>query len=589
MCCMSSIYSLSERELFQLKSIDPYLSRGWEQVLFQILPKLDKENQLIINEDVLAPRGIHYDRVDKKFKVAPVKTLQGLLSSAEIHNKDMIRMINYMMTVMESDSDTVSVSLEAEEVADTIESVLSQLDKVPLSDHDNPRMKHEVRKAFLYEVARWIDTIDLVVKPGLRKLNQQIAKAYLKEVFIKQQIQGMDFRSWDAFDVKEVGGIPKWVEQGVTTRKCYMVETPQFWFLIGQAESAEQNPFSFRRFLYEDDGDGYYEAFITHVAIPRPLLDNPNVVKLMQRCIGRIYTLDNTISEAVRIFVRRMRDFQNKQLVPLLQQQLRHNGADTEKVIHSRLMDYEKLFTSSILNQLPSIIQNVAKSEADQNYLFYYLDSITKQMIESIEDFRLQPITRFSASADIMSIKLASFNLLLKKSRHILCNGMDEQQKTDIMTEPLKMLSAKLESVTEEIEEFEEYREELLAYQQKQNQPKSFWNFLKRDRAPDYTMEEIREEEYKELEKFFLFIVRLEKTKRDIVVYPELEIYKSFNEEYRHYAFADGRLGVGRLPKVVRLTEDRSRFRIQDVQKVVYFDILRGFDKVVSDSLESRL
>ncbi len=578
---MSNIYSLSERELFQLKSIDPYLSRGWEQVLFQILPKLDKENQLIINEDVLAPRGIHYDRVEKKFKVAPVKTLQNLLDSADIHNKDMIRMINYMLTV----TAPANAPLEAEEVADTIESTLSQLDKVVLADHDNPRMKHEVRKAFLYGVADWIDTVDLIVKSGLRKMNQQIAKSYLKEVFIKQQIQGMDFRSWDSFDVKEIGGIPEWVEQGVITRKCYVVETPKFWFLIGQAETAEQNPFSFRRFLYEDDGDGYYEAFITHVAIPRPLLDNPNVVKLMQRCIERVYTLDNSISEAVRIFVRRIRDCQNKQLAPLLQQQLQHNGADTEKVIHSRLLDYEKLLTSSILNQLPNVIQNVAKREADQNYLFYYLDSVSKQMIESIEDFRLQPITRFSASAEIMSIKLASFNLLLKKARHILCNGMDEQQKTDIMTEPLKILSAKLEDVTEEIEEFEEYREELLAYQHKQQQPKSFWDFFRSNRAPDYTMEDIREEEYRELEKFFLFIVRLEKTNRDIVVYPEFEIYKTFNEDCRHYAFANGKLGVGRLPKVVRLPEDRSRFRVQDVQRVVYFDVLKGFDKVVSKSL----
>ncbi len=574
---MSSIYDLSDRELFQLKAVDPHLSGGWEELLFQVLPKLDKDNQLIIKEDILAPRGIHYDHKSQKFYAEKAKTLREVLETGSICNRELLQVAEYMLEIIIPTSDPVS----ADDLADSVESVLSQLKSVILDDTDKPKIKYEVLKAFLYDLAKWIDTVELVVRPGMRKINADIAKIYLKEVFIKQQIQGWDFRSWDAMDILHLEGIPDWVKDAVEQRKCYMIETDSCWFLIGQAETAEQNPFSFRRFLHEDDGGGLYRAFVNGVAIPRALVDKPEVIKLLQKSIDRIYTLDRTISGAVSKFVREIKEAELKTLRPLLRARLSHDGSDIESAIYKRMIAYEKQLTSSILVKLPKIISDFMQTQDDRNYLFYHLGSVIKSMINAVEDFRLQPATRFSVAAEMMVLKLATYQLLLTKLQEILCDkGLSEEQKTQQTTEPLKVLTDKMEEVSDEYAYLGELYQELLDYQQSEGKRSFFSRLFKRE--PDYTLADIQQEASGLSESLFMFIVRLEKHKRRLMVYPEFEIYKNFNDNFRHYAFANGIMGINRLPKLLRLPEDRSHFKINSVQQVIYYDVIKGFSEYIA-------
>ncbi len=574
---MGNIYELSDRELFQLKAIDPYLSDNWEDLLFQILPKLDKDNQQIIKEDILEPRGIYYDRVEQHFYAKEAQTLAELLKTSNIRNQQLLVLIEYMLEIMTPTKEPVL----ANELADSIESTLSQLKNIALDDTDNAQIRYEVLKAFLYDVAKWIDNVDLVVNAGMRKMSAQIAKVYFKEVFVRQQIQGWDFRSWDAMDIMHLDDIPDWVKTAVKDRKCYLIETAQCWFLIGQAQTAEHNPFSFRRFLHEDDGDGIYPAFISHVAIPIVMLENPNAVKLFQRSIERIYTLDKTISGAVSKFVHEMKQFELDILRPLLKQSLVQDGSDIENVIYQRMFEYEKQLTSAILIKLPEIIQDFIQTDDDRNYLFYHLSTWIKQMVESIEDFRLQPITRFSVSAKMMVLKLTTYQLLLVKMQKTLCDErLSEEQKTFQLTEPLSKLMVKLDDINDEYDEINELQQEVLEFENIKENGGFFSRLF--NRQPEYTMKELQQEMEKLSENLFMFLVRLEKQKRDLMVYPEFEIYQDFNKDYRHYAFANGVMGVNRLPKLLRLPEDRRLFSIKSVQKIVYFDVIRGFDRPVN-------
>ena len=53
-----NIHDLSDYQLYQLKSIDPTLSSNWYEVIYNILPKLNKEGQRSIYHNILKPRGI---------------------------------------------------------------------------------------------------------------------------------------------------------------------------------------------------------------------------------------------------------------------------------------------------------------------------------------------------------------------------------------------------------------------------------------------------------------------------------------------------------------------------------------------------
>lgn len=567
---MSSIYQLSDSELFQLRAIDPHLGTDWQELLSQLLPRLDEESRLIVNEDILAPRGIYYNKDSQKWQTEDYQTLAELLKNSQIRTIELLEVIEYMIELIEAPTNE---AVEADKIADAIESALSQLKRTLLDDRDQPRIKYEILKAFLYDMTKWIEQAELTVYKGMRKIDQSIAKMYFKEVFVKQQIQGWDFHRWEAVDIEGVTEIPKWIKKAVEDRNCYLVDNKKCWFLIAPAEREDQNPFSFRRFLFEDDGGGTFKPFITHIAIPKSVVNKPEIVQFLQNCIGRMYTLDRTISANVRQFIKTARQNEIQKLRPILKKPLSHDGSDVEDAIRERLEEYERQFTTTILAKIPSMVHNSITTNDDKNYFFYHISAMLKNMVHTVENFRLQPVTRFSAVAEVMSLKLVTYQVLLMKIQDILCDKMiDRDDKTEQITEPMQILIAEYETTQEAFDELEEYREEWEEYEEIQENG----NFFKRlfSREPAYDEEELDEEQLKLTQKLFLFIVRLEKQKRHIMVYPEFEVYKNLDNNYRHYAFADGEMGIERLPKIVRLNEDRSLFDINELKAVIDFDVM---------------
>lgn len=53
------------------------------------------------------------------------------------------------------------------------------------------------------------------------------------------------------------------------------------------------------------------------------------------------------------------------------------------------------------------------------------------------------------------------------------------------------------------------------------------------------------------------------------MVYVEFECDEVINKSYRHYALADGELGISRLPRVLRLPEDRKKFNIETIRETI--------------------
>ncbi len=564
-----AIYDLSEREVYQLNSIEPHLSYGWQDMLLQILPKMDAEGQKSIAQRILDPRTIYYDREHEEFKYKRAKTLAEMTEEYHLNHPDLQKIIIKMQALIEPTTETVDIS----QFALDLEKLLADYDKVELSD-ELPQIKQQLRTAFLYDVATWVDNTELQVNAKFRRLNQHMVKSYLKEVYLKQQIQGWDFRSWDSFDIQTIDNIPEWIKKEAENRQFIVVETPQYWFLVGQADKPKESPYSFSKFLLED-GEGQY-VFITHLVVPRCKVDDPKVNQFLQHCLSRFYTLDRNISKEIRQFIQESKDYQNKTLRPILKRPVNQDGGDIEKSIFMQLVDYEKQLNILILNKLPRILQLIRDSHNDQDFLFYHLKNIIKQLTDSIEDFRLQPVTRFSKVAENMYLRLTCYNFLLTKLHDIICNAtLTEEEQTEQATAPLIALNNELEKINEELEELNEYVTELNEYEETKNSGGLFGRIFT-GKAPDFTLEDIQDEAQKIGEQLFIYIVRLEKKYRHLMIYPEYDFYQQADENYRHYAFADGTMGITRLPKLVRLPEDRSQFSVDELRNVLKFDVAKA-------------
>ena len=142
------------------------------------------------------------------------------------------------------------------------------------------------------------------------------------------------------------------------------------------------------------------------------------------------------------------------------------------------------------------------------------------------------------------------------------------------MEKSLLIIKEKLKECDAYLQEINILRKELKNYL-KVKEDGSFWQKIKLGKSPSYTLEEITEIESTLNEDLFMFIVRLAKNKTDSIVYPEFECEIIINESYRHYAIADGKIGITRLPRILRLPENKSKFTSSSVKEMINNDIFK--------------
>ena len=103
----------------------------------------------------------------------------------------------------------------------------------------------------------------------------------------------------------------------------------------------------------------------------------------------RLYTLDRGVSDTLLKFIHDIQQLYQNYLKPLLREPLQQDGSHPEEIIKERMIKYEKQLSILILQKLPRIIQMTFHDINDQDYLFYHLDQLVKQMSENVQDFRL--------------------------------------------------------------------------------------------------------------------------------------------------------------------------------------------------------
>jgi len=565
-----NIYDLSEYQLYKLKSLDPNLSSDWPEVLQSMLPELDRESVASIYNHILAPRGIYLD-ADRNLAHRHPITLREVMANTHIQEPDLLALVTNMSSIIASRS----TYYDASKLADEIEAIFRCLDNLNLqNEHENIK---NIRVAFLYDLAQWLDTVELKVSPGLRKLDSSIVKSYLKEVFIKQKIQGQDFRRWDSTDLdfQDLTDVPAFIRNEGKSRKFFVVEGQDYWFLVGNSDVSGKNPYSFRRFLHEETSGSEKYTYLTHVVIKKNEMQNSEYLSSVAYAMSRFYTLDLGTPDTLLSFIKEIKFLKNKYLKPLLKERLEQTGASTDAVVNERMLNYEKQVSILILQKIPRI-QATLHNKVDQGYLFYHLDKLIKQMIESVHDFRLQPLVSNINSSGILLIKLMALRKLLTKSYgFILSQDLSIEERTDAMTTPLLKVQEKINATKVSMKELRDLKENLDNYSQVKNNG-SFWEKIALGRKPNYTLKDINKEKLLLKKDVFTSIVRMAKIQEQGMVYVELECDEMIDRNYRHYALADGKLGITRLPRILQLPEDPRKLKIESISQIVNYNVFEA-------------
>ena len=265
------VYELSEYQIYQLKSIDPALSTNWKTIIANILPKLDPASRKSVYEKILSKRNI-----SANFTYIIPENLRSVLSNTAVRNKELQAISVQMLKLVESQPQTC----DAIDLADKVEAMIDYINRIDIGDHHlDQQSRKSIKRAFLYDLATWIDNVNLIVQPGIRQLNVDVVKTYFKEVFIKQKIQERDFRAWDSTDIdfQEQENLPSIIREEAKRKKFFVIESEKYWYLIGIADKPRQNPYSFKRFLHEDSmqNELYVYYFMKRGQKPNKLLARP--------------------------------------------------------------------------------------------------------------------------------------------------------------------------------------------------------------------------------------------------------------------------------------------------------------------------
>ena len=138
----------------------------------------------------------------------------------------------------------------------------------------------------------------------------------------------------------------------------------------------------------------------------------------MLKFVNRIFSLDRNISDELKKYAIHLKTVLKKQLTSILMDStFAADGGSAEKIIARRIITFEELLTSSVLQQLPTMISIAKSSEFDQEFLFHRLNIFFNELLTLIKNFRMHPLARHTFVAKHLQLRVLAFDVLFQKNR----------------------------------------------------------------------------------------------------------------------------------------------------------------------------
>ncbi len=559
-----------------LQELHPLLDKDWATRLKGIFGQLDEHKRKYVYERILIPKGISYDSGSGGFiynKSQSIDALTGTLSNA-------VKMLAAKLQQTRKKLDSLQDPLS---IADLMESSLSMIDSFECQD--NIDLQHEkilLRNAYLNDLIQWVQAAQFNPLQGERPLDPDAIKTYMLEVFLRHQILGYRYRTWpsDELQKQEHAFLRDFVADEVATRKCVLVRTSHYLFVIGAVKDISHNPFSIRRFLHEDEVLNRQYIFFNGICIDLSRLDDAKEIERISWEMSRIVTLERQLSPGIVEIIKDMENAQKECLHPMLQENIAADGANLELNIRNRLVDYERELTLSVLNKLATGIA-MAKTTDDMEYLFLSVRQLLVDIAGDIRDFHMSPAMSWSQSIEDLELKIIAYIKLMEK-RYDQLFRLDKPVVTDDESNPAKPISEFKQNIkkgNEKISAAKKRLEEAREHQQKLERSLLYrWTSAAGSWANKRkTPEEIEAQIIRLKHESLVGFIRICKRYAKIVVYLEFEQLVEFDKSKRHYALPSGDKGLTRLPVLITLYEDPRLLDMGAILESLYFDILRNF------------
>lgn len=545
----------------ELLDLDPLLNAKWQVTVSAAFKRLSGDERKYAYYRYLAPKGIRIDAENKRL------TFAGRPSLAEIKLKlgssKLIAIANKLEAVLA----TLSDLRDAIPYVDLLEASLSLInDFHSEEDLQQIRLKRALRQAFLDELVMLTRSAPMVVPTTHRGLSSGAVRDFVIEVYLKQQMLGYRFRVRPAEELKSHANafIRDEIAGEACIRQCEFVSCERYLFLIGPVRSFSLNPYSARRFLYEDVLLNGSAVFFNGMAIPFVSLEKDEILKHLSWSLSRVVTVERQVSAGVMAIMDAAHKTRVELLLPLLAEDIAADGAGYGMAVAGKLKVFEELLVNNVLVKLPQALRVFARTNDDHDYLFFNLHAYFLQLAADVRDFSGRSSLVLSDSVEELELCILSYLRLLEKRR-------DKVFSLSLREDPVALDDAKLP-----LQEFRGLvkgfvpKARQLALKRQQMQEvllapsggvgRFLDNTFNRTERRGLELERLERDLALQKKQCLVGLIRICKRYPELTVYLELEGLVVADEALRRYALPAGQDGLGQLPRLVTLWEDQLAF-----------------------------
>lgn len=554
-----------------LLQLEPSTDLNWEGILLDVFDNENIEVREEIDRQILKPKDIQWNRVTNTFEYKITNSL-GILK----HSFTSERMRSVASKLSNSVHWLKNIT-DSVQIADYLENALHQIDQIPVDDNLLlQREKLLIRRVFLQDAAKLIRKLDIQPSAGVRNLSSEEIKCFIIEVFIKQQLLGYWFKPLlsKTSELRNHPFFKYYILREQNVRKFDIVKTSEFIYLIAPIQNFEQNPYSIRRFLFEDHIEYKNQVYITALILDVNKISEVGYKEQVDVLMQKMVTIQSQVHKDVIEIVQDFEVFTDKKLLPFLMEPLGMNGNNSDLVAQNHLKVIEQMITANILMPLRNAVKNELSHIEEYEYLFLSVYRIFSEILSHYRDFKEQPALFFNHSVQLFEYRLMAYLKLLQKRKDeifIPMNPYEWQVMHTRSQQPLKEIQEILAG------QMRDYRDiSIYIAHMKKEQSKSQGSFIKRILKGDKLEKDILQATQAALrikKQTYLDILTVPKSLSKYSVFIEFESLTSLSELERHYAFPNGDNGLIRLPLLMKLPENLADFDIEEFNANINYDL----------------
>lgn len=546
-----------------LLQMEPSLDMHWHRLLHYVMQHSDSEVCEEIDRQILKPKDIVWDRVRQTFEYKVTHSL-GILKHS--FSSERMRMLAAKLS---QSLHWLKDIRDCIQIADYLENAVHQIDQIQVDDDLKlQREKMLMRRVFLQDAAKLIRELDIDPPEGVRKLTVSQIKSFMIEVFIKQQLLGYWFKPLLPRHSKLMSHpfIQNWLLKEQEIRHFDIVKTSEYLFIVAPTNLFEHNPYSIRRFLFEDVMDHNQQVYLNGSVLDMRHVQDETYSQHFKQQVQMMVTIQHQVHKDVITIVQELEDVVEQQLIPMLCQSLGMVGTHSDIVARQHLRKFELILMTELLQPLKDALRNHLSHIEEFEYLFMNVHRMLSELLAHYQEFKQQPALFFNHAVQLFEYKLLAFLKLLEKRKDeiFVPLGMHEwsvmQERAD---KPVKTLQESLSSHIQDIRELQNNVNRL-----KKDRNEAQGSLIKRLMTSDKMDKEIQQYALTMMQirkHAYLDIVQLPKEFRKYSVFIEFESFSATSEMERHYAFPCGDNGLTRLPLLVKLPTQLEDFDLENL------------------------